>query len=191
MTPTEARINVFSLVSYLKDPLAGFLDRLRQEMVPGCNVHAHVTVLPPRPLPVSGSAAWRQICGMAPGFPAFDVELTEIRVFPLSNVIYLGIGAGADSLREMHAVFNSGILEADEVFDYTPHITLAQDLDSAEIERLIEIARRRWADFPHQRSFRVETLTFVQNTEANHWVDLGRCQLGTGEMKLLEPMATR
>jgi len=30
------RINSFALVSYIPEPLAGFLDRLRQELVPNC-----------------------------------------------------------------------------------------------------------------------------------------------------------
>jgi hypothetical protein len=44
------RINLFSLVTYLPEPLAGFIDHLRQELVPGCSLRAHVTYLVPRPL---------------------------------------------------------------------------------------------------------------------------------------------
>ena len=44
------RINSFALVSYIPEPLAGFLDRLRQELVPNCFLRAHVTILPPRPI---------------------------------------------------------------------------------------------------------------------------------------------
>ena len=40
----------FALVSYLSDPLASFLDRLRLDLDPKCSPHAHVTILPPRPM---------------------------------------------------------------------------------------------------------------------------------------------
>ena len=186
MTPPEVRINLYSLVSYLPDPLAGFLDSLRCELVPSCSVHAHVTVLPPRPLPVNGEAAWRHICALAPDFPCFDVELTEVRLFPVSGVLYMEIGKGVEQLREMHAVLNTGILKASEVFEYHPHITLAQDIGTLRVEELMQQARQRWSDFPHPRTFRVKAVTFVQSTAVGSWVDLGSCQLGTGETRLLE-----
>src|ERR1035438_9490908 len=50
--PAEERLNVFALVIYIHDPLGSFLDDLRRQLVPGCNPHAHVSVLPPRPLAV-------------------------------------------------------------------------------------------------------------------------------------------
>ena len=39
------RINSFALVTYIPEPLAGFLDRLRQELVPNCFLRAHATIL--------------------------------------------------------------------------------------------------------------------------------------------------
>jgi hypothetical protein len=52
LVPAEARLNVFALVIYIGDPLGRFLDDLRRELSPQCNPHAHVSVLPPRPLSV-------------------------------------------------------------------------------------------------------------------------------------------
>ena len=43
-------INSYALISYLPEPLAGYLDSLRCELVPRCQARTHVTVLPPRPL---------------------------------------------------------------------------------------------------------------------------------------------
>jgi hypothetical protein len=185
------RINSFALVSYIPDPLAAFLDRLREELVPRCFLHAHISVLPPRPLLVSPEEAWRHICGLAPLFPPLDVQLTEVRVFPGSDVIYLAPGADGDRITEMHAVLNTGGLESAEAFEFVPHITLAQELQSGDVAALADTARERWAEYPHQRGFRLETITFVQNTEGNNWIDLGEYRLGTGQVKLLEPMAPR
>ena len=59
--PAEQRLNVFALVIYIPDPLGRFLDDLRRELVPGCNPHAHVSVLPPRPLAVDWQVASEQV----------------------------------------------------------------------------------------------------------------------------------
>ena len=53
--PPGERLNVFALVIYIPGPLGKFLDDLRRELVPSYNPHAHVSVLPPRPLAVD----WR------------------------------------------------------------------------------------------------------------------------------------
>ena len=80
------RINSFALVSYVPDPLAAFLDQLRQELVPRCFLRAHISVLPPRSLLVPTDEAWRHICGLAPLFSPLALHLTEVCVFPGSNV---------------------------------------------------------------------------------------------------------
>jgi 2'-5' RNA ligase len=177
------RINSYALVTYLPEPLGSFLDNLSRELVPGCGLRSHVTVLPPRHLLAPPEGAWRQICEGASSAAAFDVELTEVRVFPVSGVIYLEIGAGMERLMEMHRAFNAGLLEGREIFDFHPHVTLAQEAAS------VDLARRRWADYPHPRTFRVENVTFVQNTVNTNWSDIGQCQLGAGETRILEPVA--
>jgi len=60
------RINSFALVSYIPEPLAGFLDRLRQELVPDCFLRAHVTILPPRPICSPPGEAWDLVRWFAP-----------------------------------------------------------------------------------------------------------------------------
>src|SRR3954471_14320649 len=86
--PAEQRLNVYALVIYIPDPLGRFLDDLRKELVPGCNPHAHVSVLPPRPLAVDWQVASEQVRRCASGRPPFDVKLGAIRMFPVTNVIY-------------------------------------------------------------------------------------------------------
>src|ERR1700683_782267 len=92
--PVGDRINSFALVTYIPEPLAGFLDRLRQEVVPNCFLRAHVTILPPRPISSSPEAAWEAVRAMAPLFAPFDVEMTHLEVFPVSDVIHISIGGG-------------------------------------------------------------------------------------------------
>src|SRR5438105_2991862 len=82
------RINSYALVSYIPDPMAGFLDRLRQELVPNCFLRAHATILPPRPICSKPREAWDRLCFEATRFEPFDVELTGVEVFPVSDVIH-------------------------------------------------------------------------------------------------------
>jgi len=174
------RIDSFALVSYIPEPLAGFLDRLRQELVPNCKLRAHITALPPRPLISSPEAAWDQISSDLAGIPRFEVELTSIEVFPISDVIYLGVGAGSEELKAMHRKLNHGNVRFREPFRYHPHVTLGQNLEAARVGDLRKLAQTRWAAFPHSRHFSVERLTFVQNTPQNTWVDLHERSLTTG-----------
>jgi 2'-5' RNA ligase len=179
------RINSFALVSYIPEPLAGFLDRLRQELVPNCFLRAHVTILPPRPILSSPEDAWEVIRGVAPRFLPFEVELNGVDVFPVSDVIYVKVCAGSAELQRMHAALNRKGLCFQEAFSYHPHVTLAQDLKPDELDELASVARARWEECSFAKNFRVEKIVFVQNTRRGQWVDLGECSLGRGELDRL------
>lgn len=167
-----SRINSFALVSYLPQPLAGFLDALRFELEPLCHAKSHVTVLPPRPLASTAQEAWQELRVGLEEFSPFQVELQEIEIFDVSNVVYLSLGAGSAQLKSMHSALNTGQLSFIEPFDYHPHITLAQDLDSSQAQTAAALAAERWSGFTQPRSFAVDQITFVQNTRDNRWVDL-------------------
>src|SRR5690242_6126683 len=103
--------NVFALVIYIPPPLGRFLDDLRRELVPHYNPHAHVSVLPPRPLTGDWRAASEHARILTQHEAPFDVELTSVEVFPLTEVIYLEIGAGADELYKLHSAMNSAAFQ--------------------------------------------------------------------------------
>lgn len=176
---TGERINVFALVIYIPDPLGRFLDDLRRELVPLYNPHAHVSVLPPRPLQVEWQAASEQARILTEGWAPFDVELTSIQVFQRTDVIYIEIGAGAGQLYDLHAAMNQSALAFDEPFEYHPHITLAQEIPHERVLEMADLARRRWEEYPGSRVFRAERAVFVQNTGGNCWLDLAEYSLGT------------
>jgi len=179
------RINSFALVSYIPEPLAGFLDRLRQELVPNCFLRAHVTILPPRPISSSPEAAWKTVQTLGPRFAPFDIEMTHVEVFPVSDVIHIGIGPGREDLERLHAALNVEGLEFGEPYPYHPHITLAQDLKGDEVDELARVARARWAESQVPKIFRVERVFFVQNTRRKQWLDLGESALGHQESRLV------
>src|ERR1700730_8846823 len=87
--PPEERLNVYALVIYIPDPLGRFLDDLRRELMPQYNPHAHVSVLPPRPLAVDWSVASGQVRSLTEAWAPFEIELTEVGIFPVTDVIYL------------------------------------------------------------------------------------------------------
>jgi len=179
------RINQFALVAYIPEPLAGFLDGLRQELVPNCFLRAHVTILPPRPITCTPEHDWNTIRALAPQFPPFDMQLDRVEIFPRSDVIYVSISEGSGVLKQMHDVLDVGGLRYKEDHPYHPHVTLAQELKTDEVDELARVAKQRWADFPSARRFHVDKVVFVQNTRWKEWVDLGECDLGDGESKLV------
>jgi len=182
--PAEEQLNVFALVTYVPEPLGLFLDDLRRELAPGCNPHAHVSVLPPRPLAVEWQVASGQARALTEAWTPFEIELTGLQIFPVTNVIYLEIGAGTAELRRMHAAMNTGALEFQEPFPYHPHITLAQEIPHREVQAIHELAGRRWKEYGGSSVFRAERTVFVRNTLDNCWVDLAEYSLGAVAAKV-------
>ncbi len=172
------RLNVFALVIYIPPPLGTFLDDLRRELVPHYNPHAHVSVLPPRPLRGEWEEASEQARVLTENWTPFEVELTAVGVFPKTDVIYIEVGAGGRELHELHGAMNSSALEYGEPHEYHPHITLAQNIAHEEVTALKELAARRWEEYSGPRSFRAERAAFVQNTSTNCWLDLAEYSLG-------------
>lgn len=177
-----ALVGQFALVSYIPEPLAGFLDRLRLELTPGCNPHAHVTVLPPRPLAGDLKETIHCLASHCRDVMEFHVRLGDIEVFPVSNVIYLNLRFGSEELQSIYRKLNAGSLCCPERYPYHPHITLAQHLGADVVGEAAEVARRRWAEYRGTREFAVETLTFVQQVAPEMWVDLAEVSLAAGVM---------
>jgi 2'-5' RNA ligase superfamily len=175
----EERLNVFALVVYIPDPLGQFLDDLRRELVPAYKPCAHVSVLPPRPLAVDWRLASGELRALAQKWAPFDIELTEIGVFPVTDVIYFELGQGAAELQEMHAAMASRRLAFQEPFAYHPHVTLAQEIPHSQVDGLREQAQLRWREYDGPRRFRANSAVFVQSTLTGCWVDLAEYPLGT------------
>jgi 2'-5' RNA ligase len=170
-------LNSFAVVAYLPEPLAGFVDALRQELVPACLLRAHITVLPPRPPTCAQEAAWDELRLALQGFAPFTVELHEVLLFPVSQAVYISLGAGGRELERLHARLNQGHFKFNEPWLYHPHVTLAQQLDPLHVNAAQELAVQRWREFSGPRRFLLDHLTFVQNTGENRWRDLAGCEL--------------
>ncbi len=170
-------INSFSLVVYVPQPLAGFIERLRQEIQPGCTARSHLTFLPPRILHVPIDRISSQLEAGLRNQSAFRVTLCDVQVFPVSYAVHLSVGEGWNEADRIHQALNRGDLYHKEVFEYHPHVTLAQDLDPANIAAVKELAARRWAEYSGNRNFLVDHLTLVQNQPERGWTNLGEFAL--------------
>lgn len=168
----EVPINSFSLVAYLPEPLAGFVDSLRREFQPGSEVRSHVTVLPPRPLSCSTEKAWEQLNQQLQEIIPFRIQLGGPEIFPVTEVVHLAIAAGATDLLLLHERLASGACEFRETYSYHPHVTLAQYLPPEEARRARDLAQLRWNAWHGERSFLMDRLTLVQNTQNNRWLNL-------------------
>src|SRR5260370_8334446 len=84
--PAAERLNVYALVIYIPDPLGRFLDDLRRELALGCNPHAHVSVLPPRPLAGDWQVAGAQVRGLTERRLPFDVGPAALPNFPAPHL---------------------------------------------------------------------------------------------------------
>jgi 2'-5' RNA ligase len=176
--PVEKRLNIFALVIYIPDPLGRFLDNLRRELIPDCNPHAHVSVLPPRPLAVDWQVASGQVRALTNTWRPFTVELTEIDIFPVTNVVYIRLGAGAAEITRMHAAMDSQSLRFHEPFPYHPHVTLAQEIPNGDVPSVRQTALRCWREYQGPRSFRADRAVLVQSTLENSWIDLADYSFG-------------
>ena len=176
--PAEQRLNVFALVIYIPDPLGRFLDDLRRDLVPGCNPHAHVSVLPPRPLAVEWPVAGEQVREISGNWTPFEIKLGRVRMFPVTNVIYIELAEGGPEMFRIHDAMNANALAFNEPFAYHPHITLAQEIPPANVAAVHQRAQDLWEAYEGPRSFSASRAAFVQNTLVNCWIDLGEYDLG-------------
>jgi len=169
--------DAFALVAYLPDPLASFVNRVRRELAPGCRLRAHITILPPRQLACATQLAEREIEKAIGQMRSFRVGVQDVQVFPISDVVYISVGAGSKELKELNARLNQGRCCASELWSYHPHVTLAQDLPPAAAGQAREIAERRWREYAGPREFTLDKAAFVQGSPEQGWVDLATYEL--------------
>jgi len=170
----EARtVSQFALVSYIPAPLSQFLDNLRIRLTPDSKPHAHVTVLPPRPVYSDLEELKKRLVPVLRDVNPIQIELGSIKVFPVSDVIYLSITEGESELRTVNRALDQGALHFQTTFSYHPHITLAQDIPPQDVEGLRRIAEQEWDTYEGERGFLIDSLWLVQNVMPDVWLECG------------------
>ena len=170
----------YALVAYVKSPVGEFVENLRRELHPDLpHLAAHITLLPPRPLQGTESAALHmlaQICGQA---EPFDVTLGDMQTFiPTTPTVYVRVAFGGSRLQELHDQLNRQTLAFAEEWIYTPHLTIVKMPTVEAAEQALQIGRERWQKYSGSRRILLDRLTFVREDAQNCWVDLAPVPLG-------------
>jgi len=170
----------YALVAYLRSPAGEFVEHLRRELHPDLpHLAAHLTILPPRPLRGTESAALQvleRICGEE---EPFEVSLGCVETFiPVTPTLFIRIDAAASRMSDLHRKLNTEELQYQEEWPYIPHLTIAKMGALGLAQAAFEVAKRRWEEYAGSRRIPLEKLIFVREDSANCWIDLAPIQLG-------------
>jgi 2'-5' RNA ligase len=170
---------VYAVVAYVRGPVGSFVEELRREMHPAhTHADAHITILPPRGLSGTERQALDLLEEVCQSIPAFEVTMGDVETFvPVTPTVFLRVARGAYRLRELHDKLNRDSLHFKEPWPYMPHLTIAKMDKVAEAQKVLEIARQRWAAYHGPRTVRIESLTFVKGV-GERWMDLADTPLG-------------
>ena len=170
----------YALVAYVKNPIGEFVESLRKELHPELpHLAAHVTLLPPRLLRGSESAALETMEELCREVEPFEVSLGEVETFiPVTPTVFIRVAHAAYRMRELHDRLNVNALEYREEWPYMPHLTIVKMGAEDQAQYAYRVARQRWADFDEPRCLEVRDLTFVREESQNHWLDLAEIPLG-------------
>src|SRR3954454_1487694 len=127
-----------ALVCYLPEPLTQTLQDFREVLRSSYSALPHITILPPRPVRAGIESVSRYIAETIAPYPEFVVELRELLSFPATNVIYLAVNSGADTLRHLRLALNAGELNYSEAHEFTPHVTVAGPFEPTALPGLLE-----------------------------------------------------
>jgi len=170
----------YALVAYVKSPVGEFVENLRRELHPELpHLAAHITLLPPRPLQGTETAALQmlaRICGQA---EPFEVTLGDMQTFiPTTPTVFIRVAYGAARLQELHDQLNKEILAYAEEWTYIPHLTVVKMPTEQAAEQALRIGRERWRKYFGTHRILLDRLTFVREDASNCWVDLAPVPLG-------------
>ena len=161
--------NIFALLGFVPDALGEYLTNLRWQLVSDRPFKSHVTLLPPRVLSGSAEALSGLLGRRLASIEPFEVSLGQVEVFPATGVIYLGIEAGSDTVRRIHAMLASDEFAYPETYPFHPHLTLAQDYPPLDSDELVDRARALWNSWQGERRFLLDRLSFVRGVDLCTW----------------------
>jgi 2'-5' RNA ligase len=110
----------------------------------------HVTLLPPTPIParrMDEIAAHLTLAARASA--PFVMHLSGTGTFrPVSPVVFVQVAQGVASCELLERMVRSGPLRRDLDFPYHPHVTVAQDVDDAALDKAFDGLSGFVARFP-------------------------------------------
>lgn len=169
---------VFALVTYLPDPLGGYLNAMREALPGHKSGNTHLTLLPPRPVTADLDSAYSELEKSLREFDRFEITLTDVAVFEDTGVIYIAVDRGQQESRRIHQSLNRGRFAFTEPFEYKPHITLVRPLDEESRQSAREQAIELWQRCPFPRRFELSSVDFLRQAPGGKWEKLWRKMLG-------------
>jgi 2'-5' RNA ligase len=173
----------YALVTYIRNPVGEFVERLRQELHPTtAHMAAHLTILPPRELTGTEVAAVEFLEEACSQVVPFSVELGDVETFlPNTPTVFIEVKQAAYRMRELHDQLCGRGLRCTESWPYTPHLTILKTDEDEQARVALAIARERWAQFAGNRRVHVEELMFVREIDGC-WEDVAPVPLGRGQL---------
>ena len=170
----------YALVAYVKSSAGEFVENLRRELHPNLpHLAAHLTILPPRPLQGTESAALQLLDRLCGEEDPFEVTLGSVETFiPVTPTVFIRVDAGAARMSELHRKLNMEALRYQEEWPYSPHLTIVKMSSEQAAQSAFETARQRWDRYAGPRRILLERLTFVREDSTNCWIDLAQVMLG-------------
>lgn len=170
----------YALVAYVKNPVGEFVENLRRELHPDLpHLAAHVTILPPRNLQGTESAALQMLESVCALTEPFEVSLGDVETFlPDTPTVYIRITHAARRMCELHDQLNTQALACNEEWPYVPHLTIVKMATQLPAKSAFRVAGERWSRYSGERRILLERLTFVREQEPDRWVDLAPVPLG-------------
>jgi 2'-5' RNA ligase len=153
--------NLFALVNYTPEPLTRWLLRLRSLLRVTATSDPHITILPPRPLILPVSEAKQKLVATLAAWRSFEIELTGIRLFPGSNVLYLEVDEGSRTLQRLHEELNAGDFSHVERFDFHPHVTVGGPVPAEDLDEILTKAEDAWMRSRGPIRFTLKEIAFV------------------------------
>ncbi|HEX6444261.1 MAG TPA: 2'-5' RNA ligase family protein [Streptosporangiales bacterium] len=100
----------------------------------------HVTLLGPTEVDEATRAAYEQhLERVAAGHEPFDVHLRGTATFrPVSPVVFVALAQGISDCEQLAAAVRAGPVRREHDFPYHPHVTVAQEVDGAALDRAFE-----------------------------------------------------
>lgn len=172
----------YAVIAYLPRSLGRLVDDLRRRFNPDYAAWlAHVTLLPPRPLAAPPEEIVEGLRAHCAHREPFDATIGGVATFwPANAVVYLSFSTGFEQLLELHHLLNVGGLAFRELYDYVPHVTIAQELaDEMAVQQVLARVSREWSEFAGDATFRIESLFLVEQTQANRWRNLAPIPLSS------------
>lgn len=128
-------------------------------------IPAHVTLLPPTPVPAGGAdAVHEHLSEVARARRPFDIRLRGTATFrPVSPVVFVQVVQGIGDCELLEQAIRQGPLARDLQFYYHPHVTVAHHLDDGTLDRAAE----ELADF--ECAFPVEGFHLYEHGEDAMW----------------------